>query len=96
MRSPRHRSPARALGLALAMTGMTGMTSMTSMTGMTGCASSSAPIAAKPARRNDAERPSPFTTAPDATVPDASGTPRDIASLMGPRGLVLVLYRGHW
>ncbi len=81
------------------MVGMTGMTGMT-MAGSAGCASSSATTAAtttaKPARRNDAERPSPFTTAPDVTVPDASGTPRDIASLMGPRGLVLVLYRGHW
>lgn len=94
MRSPRPGSRARALGLALAMVAMIGMTGTTGMVG--GCASSSATTAAKPARRNDAERPSPFTTAPDATVPDASGTPRDIASLMGPRGLVLVLYRGHW
>jgi hypothetical protein len=49
-----------------------------------------------PAHRNNAERPPPFALAPDFSVPDATGTPRDLASLMGPKGLVLVLYRGHW
>ena len=59
------------------------------------CASSPG-TAAAPARRNAAERPPPFASAPDFSVPDASGAARDLASLMGPRGLVLVLYRGHW
>jgi hypothetical protein len=49
-----------------------------------------------PAHRNNAERPPPFAIAPDFKVPDATGQPRDLASLMGPKGLVLVLYRGHW
>lgn len=62
------------------------------LAGPIACASSS-PAAA---HRNNAERPPPFAYAPDVTVPDATGTPRDLASLMGPKGLVLVLYRGHW
>lgn len=47
-------------------------------------------------RRNGMEAPPPFPVAPDFNLPDATGTPRSLASLMGPRGLVLVLYRGHW
>ena len=30
------------------------------------------------------------------SYPAVDGAPRDLASLMGPKGLVLVLYRGHW
>jgi hypothetical protein len=59
------------------------------------CASSPG-TAPAPAHRNNAERPPPFAIAPDFTVTDATGVPRDLASLMGPKGLVLVLYRGHW
>ena len=87
MRSPRPRT--RVLGLARFVA------SLALLAGPAGCASSPG-AAAKPAHRNNAERGSPFATAPEATVPDAGGTPRTIASLMGPRGLVLVLYRGHW
>lgn len=47
-------------------------------------------------RRNGMEAPPPFPVAPDFNLPDATGAPRSLASLMGPRGLVLVLYRGHW
>ncbi|MBL8976285.1 MAG: hypothetical protein JNK56_37110 [Myxococcales bacterium] len=47
-------------------------------------------------RRNGMEAPPPFPVAPDFTLPDADGTARSLASLMGPKGLVLVLYRGHW
>ncbi len=47
-------------------------------------------------RRNGMEAPPPFPVAPDFNLPDADGNPRSLASLMGPKGLVLVLYRGHW
>lgn len=47
-------------------------------------------------RRNGMEAPPPFPVAPDFNLPDATGAPRSLASLMGPKGLVLVLYRGHW
>jgi len=47
-------------------------------------------------RRNGMEAPPPFPVAPDFNLPDADGTARSLASLMGPKGLVLVLYRGHW
>jgi len=83
MRRPRAPAPL-ALGLALLAAGPAA------------CAGRSDPGQAAPARRNAAERPPPFAIAPDFRVPDAGGTPRDLASLMGPRGLVLVLYRGHW
>lgn len=49
-----------------------------------------------PPRRNGMEAPPPFPVAPDFSVPDALGAPQTLSSLMGPRGLVLVLYRGHW
>lgn len=69
-----------ALGLALGLGG----------------AAACASTPAGPARRNAAERPPPFPVAPDFKVTDAAGAPRDLASVMGARGLVLVLYRGHW
>lgn len=47
-------------------------------------------------RRNGMEAPPPFPVAPDFKLPDATGAERSLASLMGPKGLVLVLYRGHW
>jgi peroxiredoxin Q/BCP len=34
--------------------------------------------------------------AADFTLPDASGTPRDLSALCAERPLVLVFYRGHW
>ncbi|HEY0137748.1 MAG TPA: hypothetical protein VGB85_26865 [Nannocystis sp.] len=57
-----------------------------------GCASAPG----SPPRRNGMEAPPPFPVAPDFSLPDALGAPRTLSSLMGPRGLVLVLYRGHW
>lgn len=47
-------------------------------------------------RRNGMEAPPPFPVAPDFNLPDGDGKSRSLASLMGPKGLVLVLYRGHW
>jgi hypothetical protein len=47
-------------------------------------------------RRNGMEAPPPFPVAPDFSVPDSRGVLQSLGSLMGPRGLVLVLYRGHW
>jgi len=38
----------------------------------------------------------PFPVAPDFNLPDALGGAQTLSSLMGPKGLVLVLYRGHW
>ncbi len=66
------------------------------LTGPLACAATSPGSPPAPAHRNNAERPPPFAVAPDFTVADATGTPRNLASLMGPKGLVLVLYRGHW
>ncbi len=43
-----------------------------------------------------AEAPPPFAAAPDFTLPDHTGTPRTLSELHGPRGLILVTYRGHW
>lgn len=77
------------LGLGLTLLGLT-------LLGPLACASATPGSPPAPARRNAAERPPPFATAPDVTIADATGTPRDLASLMGPKGLVLVLYRGHW
>lgn len=48
------------------------------------------------APRSPAEGPPPFATAPDFTLPDSAGQPRRLAELMGAKGLVLVIYRGHW
>lgn len=79
--------PTPLLGLAL-------LAFMPQFAGPLACASGTG--TPPPAHRNNAERPPPFATAPDFTVSDATGTPRDLASLMGPKGLVLVLYRGHW
>jgi len=59
---------------------------------LAGCASAPG----SPPRRNGMEAPPPFPVAPDFSVPDALGAPQTLSSLMGPRGLVLVLYRGHW
>ena len=49
--------------------------------------------AAPPSR---AEAPPPFAVAPDFKLPDSDGTPRSLADLTGPAGLILVTYRGHW
>ncbi len=49
-----------------------------------------------PPRRNGMEAPPPFPVAPDFNLPDALGRSQTLSSLMGPKGLVLVLYRGHW
>lgn len=35
-------------------------------------------------------------TAPDFTLPDATGAPRRLVDLCAERPLVLVFYRGHW
>lgn len=43
-----------------------------------------------------AEAPPPFAVAPAFTLPDSAGQPRALRELMGPRGLILVIYRGHW
>ena len=48
------------------------------------------------ARRNRMEAPPPFPSAPDFTVADSTGAERSLDALMGRKGLVLVLYRGHW
>lgn len=48
------------------------------------------------APRSPAEGPAPFAAAPDFTLPDSAGAPRGLAGLTGPKGLVLVVYRGHW
>jgi hypothetical protein len=84
-----------ALGLAVRLALRCALGAGVLAAGSAACATSPG-AAAAPARRNAAERPPPFASAPDFSVPDASGAPRDLASLMGPRGLVLVLYRGHW
>jgi hypothetical protein len=89
MRSPRPGSRALRLTLGLSL----GLTLLAA--GPAACASRSS-AGTQPARRNPAEGPPPFASAPDFKVRDATGAPRDLASLMGPRGLVLVLYRGHW
>ena len=34
--------------------------------------------------------------APDFTLPDSTGTPRSLGSLVGARPLVLLFFRGHW
>ncbi|MGH9413489.1 MAG: hypothetical protein ACRD0Y_07085 [Terriglobales bacterium] len=34
--------------------------------------------------------------APPLTVTDQDGEPRSLASLSGPKGLVLLFYRGYW
>jgi hypothetical protein len=86
--SPRPLAPAaprprlRALALALALVG-----------GAAACRGGS-PDA--PARRNASERPPPFATAPEFSLVDAAGATQRLDALMGAKGLVLVLYRGHW
>lgn len=62
--------------------------------GSPGCAGRDVP--GQPARRNKAERPPPFPTAPEFSLLDGHGQNHDLTSLMGPKGLVIVLYRGHW
>lgn len=90
---PRVRAPARGLAVRL-MLGLAGRLALgLVVAGAAACASSSS---SGPARRNAAERPPPFPVAPDFGVTDAAGAARDLASVMGSRGLVLVLYRGHW
>jgi hypothetical protein len=54
------------------------------------------PAPGEPARRNKAERPPPFATAPEFSLLDGQARNHTLGSLMGPKGLVLVLYRGHW
>ncbi len=61
--------------------------------GPVGCATRSGE---GPAPRSPAEGPPPFATAPEFSLPDSTGQPRRLAELMGPKGLVLVVYRGHW
>ena len=77
----RPRALVRAMTMTMAMTMV-----------ITACASASdhAP------RRNRMEAAPLFPVAPDFRVPDATGAAQTLGSLMGPRGLVLVLYRGHW
>lgn len=48
------------------------------------------------APRSPAEGPPPFAIAPDFKLPDSAGAERSLAALTGPKGLVLVIYRGHW
>ncbi|HEY8380415.1 MAG TPA: hypothetical protein VIK91_28220 [Nannocystis sp.] len=43
-----------------------------------------------------AEAPPPFAVAPEFSLPDSAGELHDLAELTGPRGLILVIYRGHW
>jgi hypothetical protein len=50
----------------------------------------------QPARRNPAEAPPPFANAPEFSLLDGHGQTHQLGSLMGPKGLVIVLYRGHW
>lgn len=52
--------------------------------------------AAGPAPRSPAEQTPPFASAPDFQLPDGAGKPHRLADLMGSKGLVLVIYRGHW
>jgi hypothetical protein len=66
-------------------------TAATAASGLIACASTPG----QP-RRNGMEAPPPFPVAPDFNLPDGDGKSRNLASLMGPKGLVLVLYRGHW
>lgn len=61
--------------------------------GPLGCASRNH---AGTAPRSPAERPPPFAIAPDFRLPDSAGELRGLAELTGPKGLVLVIYRGHW
>lgn len=65
--------------------------------GPVACAGKTGPDGAPPpARRNGMEAPPPFPSAPDFTVADAKGVQQTLDGLMGAKGLVLVLYRGHW
>lgn len=91
---PRVRAPARGLAVRLMLGLALRLTLGLVVAGAAACASSSS--SSGPARRNAAERPPPFPVAPDFGVTDAAGAARDLASVMGSRGLVLVLYRGHW
>jgi peroxiredoxin len=34
--------------------------------------------------------------APDFALPDSTGAPRSLASLVSTRSLVLIFFRGHW
>ena len=34
--------------------------------------------------------------APDFTLPDSTGAPRTLGSLVAPGKLVLIFFRGHW
>lgn len=43
-----------------------------------------------------AEAPPPFAVAPEFSLPDSEGQVHRLAELVGPRGLILVIYRGHW
>lgn len=87
----RHRWP------ALLPPGVRGLALLAclAVAGPTACAGRD-PAPGQPARRNAAEAPPPFATAPEFSLPDGHGRNHDLASLMGPKGLVIVLYRGHW
>lgn len=84
------RSLARAGRRAIVVATIATATAIAAGGLIAGCASTGQP------RRNGMEAPPPFPVAPDFNLPDATGAPRSLASLMGPKGLVLVLYRGHW
>jgi hypothetical protein len=82
---PSPRSHVAALRLALAL-----------CSGLASSACARSPAPGQPARRNPAEAPPPFARAPEFSLLDGHGRNHTIDQLMGPKGLVLVLYRGHW
>jgi cytochrome oxidase Cu insertion factor (SCO1/SenC/PrrC family) len=96
---PGSESPA-ALTRAPGRTSMLASSSLAAVLAITaagpvGCAGKAAtPPGA--AHRNRMEAPPPFPSAPDFTVADHTGAERSLDALMGRKGLVLVLYRGHW
>lgn len=48
------------------------------------------------AAKSPAERPPPFAAAPDFQLQDSEGRVRTLSELVGTKGLILVIYRGHW
>lgn len=87
------RLPTGARGPALVTT-LAGLIAVAGLGLSLSCAGREVP--GQPARRNPAERPPPFPTAPEFSLLDGRGVSHDLASLMGPKGLVIVLFRGHW
>jgi hypothetical protein len=87
-----HRWPAR---LPSVVRGLALLACLAAAAGTSACAGRD-PAPGQPARRNSAEAPPPFATAPEFSLPDGHGRNHDLAALMGPKGLVIVLYRGHW